>query len=653
MSDEAVEYALNELRKKLSPECIDFYTHNGHFDLDPSAGYEMNDQGVLVAFADGLTTVEKMLDYADVELKWYIPSESAIKFMMFIRLCLGEEPENSNPKAHYFFIDCVFQQPNVEPYFRIRNIDYDELYDRIAILATREFSKSTLMAYMFLFMASEGEIPGFGRVSYGIYIGDSMDNNVKTTMKTIKKVYQESVYLNDKFESTVLNADFVEFVRNPKNAKEHAQVEAHLATGQPLNTAPGRMKRTFSIKGIGARTGGKGSREGLARPDWNVFDDLIPSKEDASSEAVLRNVESTIESDILPGLNNNKNFAILIGTPYSKKDPVYRRIEERSWLPVVFPRGVEIIDGKAFPMSEETEEKRFRPVWEDRHSYRNCSRDFKKAILAKEGGNKNPMRDILQEHYLRISSSEDRLLEDHMLQTYSRADIEKNLHEYNIYITTDFTTTGSSGSDLSGIAVWAVNSNMDWFLLDISLRQLEIEEQYTTLFRMAKYYRAASGKNVTVGIETDGQQKAHIFAVKERMVKLTEFFTIGRQKGSKFSSEGILSRLEGGTKFWRFRMMLPMFQNHKMWFPRELKGNPDFEELMGELVGTNYEGTTSKYDDGLDLISMINAMEVNYPSPSTYDKADRTTKMDSAEDALWERMWKDKEEKVNAYDSYI
>lgn len=651
MTDIQVNNSLAALHAKLSPECIDFYTIDGVLDLDPSAGYEMNPDGYLVEFADGVTTVEKMLDYADVELDWYVPSESAIKFMLFIRLCLGEEPENSNPKAHYFFIDCVFQQHNVEPYFIIRNVDYEELRDRIAILSTREFAKSVLIAYLFLYMALEGNIPGFGKVNYGIYIGDSMDNNVKTTMKTLKKVYMESVYLSDKFESTTLNMDHVEFVRNPRTAAETRQLQDHLDRGGKKDTAPGRMKRTFSLKGIGAATGGKGSREALARPDFNVFDDLVPSKADAASGPTLKKIESTIESDILPGLNNNKNFAILIGTPYSKKDPVYRRIEERSWLPVVFPRGIKVIDGKSYPMDEETSGSNFRPVWEDRHSYKNCRRDFKKAMLAKEGGNKDPMRDILQEHYLRISSSEDRLIEDHMIQMYSRAELEKNLHQYNIYFTTDFTTTGASGSDLSGIAAWAVNSNMDWFLLDLSLRQLEIEEQYATLFKMVKYYRSLSGKNVTVGIEVDGQQKVHIHAIKERMVRLGEFFTIGRQKGSKFSSEGILSRLETGNKHWRFRTTLPMFQNHKMWFPRELDSYNDMRELYSEIKGATYEGFTTKHDDGADLISMVSAMHVDYPAASVF-KNTRSDVHQTEEDKFWDRMWEKNESSSNAGDSY-
>ena len=52
-------------------------------------------------------SVDMLLDYVDLKLDWYIPSVHAFDFINFIRLCLGEEPENTNPKAHYFFIDCL------------------------------------------------------------------------------------------------------------------------------------------------------------------------------------------------------------------------------------------------------------------------------------------------------------------------------------------------------------------------------------------------------------------------------------------------------------------------------------------------------------------------------------------------------------------
>ena len=62
---------------------------------------------IIPAFRDGEVTVDKLLDYVDMKLEWYVPSMEAIKFMVFIRQCVGEEPENLNSLAQYFFIDCI------------------------------------------------------------------------------------------------------------------------------------------------------------------------------------------------------------------------------------------------------------------------------------------------------------------------------------------------------------------------------------------------------------------------------------------------------------------------------------------------------------------------------------------------------------------
>lgn len=890
-------------------------------------------QGVIEAFSDGITTVDKMLDYVDLELDWYIPSKYAIEFIVFIRLVLGEEPENNNPKAHYFLMDCIFNQDNVKPFYDARGIDFEELQDRVVVLCTREFAKSVMVVYLILFMAAKGEMPGFGKVLYGIYVSDSMRNNVETTMTTIAKVYSESKYLRNIFEDTRLIQTEVNFIRKPSTPKEIEIYHQHvIVEKQKPNTVPGRMKRTLTVTGLGAaalplntkligehgtstigsvqigdrvygpdgklarvtekskvfnnpmyritlkdgrtldvtddhinsvvvkenpnnsrniryvdrnlttkellsmdltfdrartgrktsesllwvrntdrlqftkkdfpvdpytlglllgdssfrtdsmnnlhmikeditelkscipyefgtqysdkrsnvvctnikgisagvkelgltvvtckdkfipiqylrgserqrrsllrglmdsdgsiyksgrmkftsispklasgvtnlvrslggtafettrqntvvkkdstnreltyivelsiqdrvfnlarkysrqkpnrkmdhrvpivsiepipivptqciaidnddrqylaedyfrthNTGGRGSRDGLARPDFAIFDDMIPNEKDAESETVLDNIESTIESDILKALSGNGNFAIAFGTPYNKKDPIYRRIEEGSWLPVVFPR--------AKKFDETTTKENFVSVWPDRHTYKQCRKDYLVAKRAEDRGNKMPMRKLLQENYLRISNEEDRMISDRMIQWYRRTDLEKHISAYNIYITTDFTTTGSDGSDYSGIAAWAVGSNSDYFLLDLSLKKLELEDQYNEVFRMAKYYGNLSGRSVTVGVETDGQQKTHIFALKERMVMKNEWFIIGRGKGSKIDAEGINSRLEGGNKHWRFRMILPQWQNHKIWFPRELNDSPDMYEMMEELKYVTYNG---------------------------------------------------------------
>jgi len=569
--------------------------------------WAMNNNYIIPAFRNGKRSVDKMLKHADVVLEWYIPSTDAIDFMNFIRLVLGEEPENSNPKAHYFLMDCIFRSENVKPYFKVRNIDFDLSDDRIVVLCTREFAKSVLIGTMLvLYMAAKGTLPGFGSVNYVLYVSDSMRNNVKTTMETIGSVYNESLYLRELFEDAVTNQDEISFTRKPRTKKEIALYDEYVnRQGLKPTQVPGRMKRTFSMKGLGAATGGRGSRDALFRPEIAIFDDMIGNEQDANSDIILNNIESTIESDVLKALSGNGNLALLIGTPYNKKDPVYKRIEDGSWSPVVFP--------KAEIMNENVTEETFRGVWPDRHTFKQCMKDYRKAKMAKENGDPKPMRSLMQEFYLKISSEDDRLVPDSYIQWFDRNIILENSWNYNWYLTTDYTTTGHQGSDFSSQGLWAVSSNDDRFLIDLSIRKMEVEDQYRETFSLVRsVYDQVRG--VEVGVEIDGQQILHLYALQERMQKYNLYFSFARQKGTSAGSLGIRSKLEGGNKYWRFRTMLPYFQNRKIWFPQQLKNTPDMNELLEEIEYTTHYGINSTHDDGLDMISQLGMIDIMLPT---------------------------------------
>ena len=489
---------------------------------------------------------------------------------------------------------------------------------------------STLIGtYLPLFMAWRGNIPGYGKVNYGLYIGDSMRNNVKTTMNTIEKVFLESEWLLDQFESYRFTDEVMELVRHPRTNKELAEYKRAMDSGKKKEQVPGRSKRTFSMKGVGAQTGTRGTRNALQRPQFAIFDDLVPSEADSNSEAVLSSIETTIDSDVLKALHGGGSFAMIIGTPYNKKDPVYRRLESGSWVPVVFPICERIYPG----MKEED----FKGVWEDRHSYKNVMHRYNSDLR------ENKLRSFHQELMLRISSEEDRLIPDSYLNWFKRSDVIQRGTEYTWYVTTDFTTSGKKGNDFSGIAVWAVNSNEDWMLVDLSLKKLELNEQYMELFRLVGRYKKFTG-NIEVGVEIDGQQKTHIYAIKQIMAKRNEYFTIAKQKGKP--GEGISSG--GVKKFERFKgHAVPYFQNGKIWFAEELKSGPDMQELLNELQYTTYEGFGSGHDDGCDLITMMGMMNVYPPS-----EVDIKENIKDRNDIIWDDY--EKEEKYNnTLSSYI
>ena len=510
---------------------------------------------------------------------------------------------------------------------------------------------STLIgSYLPLYIAAKGKLPSFGPVHYALYISDSMRNNVKTTMETIGAVQRGSQYLTEIFEDAVTNQDTIKFVRNPTTAAEYKIYNEYVQKkGKKPNEVPGRMKRTFAMDGLGASSGGRGSRNELYRPEFVIFDDMIGNEVDARSEVILDNIESTIESDVLPAMSGNGSRALLIGTPYNKKDPVYKRIEDGSWLPIVFP--------KAEVINENIKKTEFRGVWEDRHSFERCRADYMKAKRSYDNGNPIPMRKLKQEYYLRISSDEDRMIQESMIRKFSRDDVMKNSWSYNWYITTDLTSTGHSDSNLAAVFLWAVNSNSEHFLIDMRLRHMGTEEQHDTIFDMVRNLDGKT-RGVEVAVETDGNQDTNISLLIEKMPKKNLFFSFAKQRGTDAGAKpGIRSRLEGGSKHWRFRMMLPYFQNGKIWFARELYSTEDMKELLEELRFTTYSAFGSKYDDGNDGISQLAMMNIIYPAPGEfYSPAlkEKQSKRDNINSLIWgkkQRISEDNSDSV--YDSYV
>lgn len=548
-------------------------------------------------------TVDWLLDNVDLTFQGYSPSIVAIEFFNFVRLTLGEEPENENSLAHYFLVDVIFMQDTVRDYLVARGIDYDKIKGRTAVLCCREFAKSTIIgSFVPLYMAWKGELPGFGKVNYGLYVGDSMRNNVKTTMNTIEQVYLESEWLQTQFESARFTDELVELVRLPRTPAEIALYEVTIAAGKKPTQVPGRSKRKFAMRGVGAQTGTRGTRSGLQRPQFAIIDDVVPSEAEANSDNILDGIESTIESDVLNALHGAGSFAILIGTPYNKKDPVYSRVESKTWVPVVFPICERI--------HEDMLPGEFRGVWENRHSYSKVMKRYLDAV------NSNKTRSFMQELMLRITSEKDKAIPNDYIEIFNRDDILKNGAAYNWYITTDFTTTGGSGNDFSGMAVWAVSSNNDYLLVDLVLKKMDLALQYNELFRLVNRYKRYNGL-IEVGIEIDGQQKIHLFAIKELMHKKNEYFTIGKQKGGV--REGILSKQSKGGKEGRFSVMVPLFQAGKIRFARELNDTAGMRELRNEIDYVTYDEHGrlqfgSVHDDGLDLISQLAMMNIFAPS---------------------------------------
>ena len=572
--------------------------------------------------------VDKALDCIDLTFNGYTPSKDAIEFFNIMRLVYGEDFEVDNGLMHYFLVDLVYGNIKREnfPYSQEINEKIRLNHKKISIIASRFSAKSTIItAFMPIVTAITGKMPNFGDVMFWVSFGDSQQAGAKVQANTIRDICDDSLFCKEYFEKMRFTDEECEFIRKD----------------DPLNPLPVK-KRAFMFKVKGAAGGSvRGIRYKTERPQIFSFDDIIKNEADAGSNIIMAKLRSMIYSDAENALGK-KGKIIIVNTPFNKKDPVYAALEGGVWTPVCLPVCEKIyLD---MPKSE------YRGSWEAMKSYEEIMEKYEDAYYG------DTIREFMQELMLRISSEEDKMIPDKLLESqwYKRVDILKNIQAYNLYMTTDFTTTGRKGSDLSGIAVWAVNHNQDCFMLDLCLRKQEMVQQYDEVFRFVDLY-TPENKTFEVGVETDGQQKAHILALKDRMRQRSNYFTIARQKGSEPGSEGIQSRLEGGNKHWRMRMALPLFQNRKIFFPEELRGLPEMNELMEEIRYTTYTKFNSKYDDGMDLISQLNIMEIIYPAKNmSYISTSYNNTPKSKTDPFWGNLGQRNSgyDNVSVYDSY-
>lgn len=535
-----------------------------------------------------LPTVDELLDTIDLRFPNYSPSEDALHFWNTIQLIKGPEFFSAGiPLLHYYFIDLAFNRVSRDafPYSEEVNSRISIKKNKLAILCSRGLSKSTTFSsFLIIYMAMFGVLPGLNRPGVGnkvrfvMGVGDSQEGGAKVMCNTLRDMIEESELLQTYFEKIRTTDAEIELVRKGNGPES---------------------ERSFMFRTKGAQSGIRGQRYKGERIDVIIGDDLVKTEADSRSDTIMKNIRSTIYSDATHALRAQGGMEILIGTPFNKRDVVYSAVEG-GWTPLVVPICEEI--------KEDMTEEEFVGAWPEMHSYERVMSRYKDMNDADEG------RAFHQELMLRISSQEDKLIKDDQIQWYSRKTIEKNLGGYNIYATTDFTASNDLKGDFSVVMCWAVNSNGDWFMLDAVVRKMTIDEQYRPLFDMNRRWAAKYGRNLVVGVEIDGQQQLNLHSLKQQMLKNNSFFSFAKQIGSPHGKEGISRRQATGAKHEQFMRVHPLFQQHKIYFPEELKETPDMKEVLNELNYVTYEGFGSKHDDALDGISMIASMDVMLPS---------------------------------------
>lgn len=481
----------------------------------------------------------------------YVPSEFALEFVTFIKLVNGVEgEENKTPVVHYKMLDTITLGGA-----------------RVINLCHRGIAKTTVMGeYLFLYIATYGEIPGFGVLDLAIYVSDSIENGVKNMRKNLEHRWDNSDFLRE----YVPTIHFTDIRWEFRNADD----------------------KIFIVKGYGAKTGVRGAKELGKRPQLAVLDDLI-SDEDARSAVVIAAVEDTVYKAVDYALHPTRNMIIWSGTPFNAKDPLYKAVESGAWAVNVFPVC------EQFPCTREE----FRGSWPDRFTYEYVKTKYDNALKAGKVDTFN------QELMLRIMSEEDRLIQDGDIAWYKIDAVLRNKSRFNYYITTDFATSERQKADFSVISVWAYNNNGDWLWVDgIVARQL-MNKNIDDLFRLAQKWKPQQ-----TGVEINGQQKGFIAWIQEQMMDRNIYFTLASERGS---NELGLRRSSNTSKLVAFNTVVPLFKARKIFFPIEYKTDPRVAEFINELSLASLGGFKSKHDDCIDTASQLSKLQPWKPSEET------------------------------------
>jgi phage terminase large subunit-like protein len=501
-----------------------------------------------------LTLIKQELDewldqvnYADLNSSNYLPSVFALEFMNFIKLVNGTEGEShKTPPVHLKMLDKV-----VEPSSYIANLCF------------RGAAKTTLFAeYFFLFLGMFGYIPEFGTVPAAIYVSDSMENGVKSLRKNMEFRYNNSDFLQEWIPEATFTDNYIEFLS--------------------------KANTRFGLKMFGAKTGLRGTKIFGKRPCLAVLDDLV-SDDDSKSKAAMLAIKDTIYKGVNHALDPTRRKVIFNGTPFNKEDILIEAVESGAWDVNVWPVC------ERFPCTQEE----FVGAWPDRFSYEYVKAQYDMAMKT------GKLSGFMQELMLRITSEEERLVQDSEIRWYKRQKLLENKGTFNFYITTDFATSAKQTADYSVISVWAYNSNGDWFWVDgICVRQT-MDKTIDDLFRLVQIYKPQQ-----VGVEITGQQGAFISWLQTEMLNRNIWFNFASSE--KSGAPGIRPILD---KLSRFNLVVPWFKAGKFYFPEELKSSVIMGHFLGQIRLATQSGLKGK-DDCIDTISMLGYLKPWRPSDS-------------------------------------
>jgi len=335
-------------------------------------------------------------------------------------------------------------------------------------------------------------------------------------------------------------------------------------------------------------TGLRGTKIFGKRPPIAVLDDLV-SDDDSKSRAAMMAIKDTVYKGIDYALDPTRRKIIFNGTPFNSEDILIEAVESGAWDVNVWPVC------ETFPCSREE----FQGAWEDRFTYDFVKKQYDDAVLT------GKVAAFMQELMLRITSEEERLVQDAEIRWYKRQALLNAKGTFNFYITTDFATSAKQTADFSVISVWAYNANGDWFWVDGICERQTMDKSIDDLFRLVQEYKPQQ-----VGVEVTGQQGAFINWLQNEMITRNVWFNFASSE--KSNAPGIRPVVD---KLSRFNIVVPWFKAGKIYWPEEMKQSQIMGQFMNQIRLVTQSGIKGK-DDCIDTISMLGYLKPWRPSES-------------------------------------
>ena len=489
----------------------------------------------------------------------YLPSEFSLKYINFIKVMKLADMDAS-PEVHLMMLDGLASTK-----------------ENVVNLCARGLGKTVLFGEVLaLYVGVFGAIDGFGSVNGMLYVSDAMDNGVKNFRSNVENRYLLSEFLQYWIPEAHFTENFIEMTR--------------------------RDNTKFGIRMYGALSGIRGTKIYGNRPQLVVMDDLIRSDEDARSPVVMGKIRNSVYKGIIPALDPKRRKIVLNGTPFNKSDIMCEAVESGAFHVNVWP------------VCEEwpCEPADFRSAWPARFTF-----DSVKKTADLIGSNA-----FAQEMMLRLTSAEDRLVQDTDIATYSLSDWKATNPAYTVYITTDFATTESKKGDWTVASVWAADFKGNFRWIGGFLKKQLMDATVDGLFDLVERHAPLG-----VAIEVTGQQGGFIpWLVREMQARSIFFNLLSHGNGNKPGIRVISSKLQ------RFHEVVPLLKAGKIMIPHDVI-HPWIDEFWAEVRLATVQGLKAKHDDVLDTISQLYLIRPVVPA---FEHAlPSSTELDSFQDSQY------------------